>query len=38
MADGTRFIFLEPDNAGELNVVSNWMWVLRARMAGGASR
>jgi serine/threonine-protein kinase len=38
MPDGTHFVFLEPDNAGELIVVTNWTAVLRARMAGGASR
>jgi serine/threonine-protein kinase len=38
MPDGTHFVFLEPDNAGELIVVSNWTSVLRARMAGGVSR
>jgi hypothetical protein len=36
--DGTHFVFLEPDNMGELIVVSNWTAVLRARMAGGVSR
>ena len=35
MPDGKHFIFLEPDNAGELIVVANWTAVLRARMAGG---
>ena len=35
MPDGKHFIFLEPDNAGELVVVANWTAVLRARMAGG---
>jgi hypothetical protein len=38
MPDGTHFIFLEPDNAGELIVVSNWASVLRARMRSGAPR
>jgi serine/threonine-protein kinase len=38
MPDGTHFIFLEPDNAGELIVVSNWASVLRARMRSGAAR
>ena len=38
MPDGTHFVFLEPDNAGELIVVANWTSVLRARMAGGVSR
>jgi serine/threonine-protein kinase len=38
MPDGKHFIFLEPDNAGELIVVANWSSVLRARMTGGAAR
>ena len=38
MPDGKHFIFLEPDNTGELIVVSNWTPVLRARMAGVAAR
>jgi hypothetical protein len=38
MPDGTHFVFLEPDNVGELIVVANWTSVLRARMAGGVSR
>jgi Tol biopolymer transport system component len=38
MPDGEHFIFLEPDNAGELIVVANWTSVLRARMAGGAAK
>jgi hypothetical protein len=38
MPDGNHFIFLEPDNAGELIVVANWTSVLRARKAGGAAR
>ena len=38
MPDGAHFIFLEPDNAGELIVVANWTSVLRARMASGAAR
>ncbi|MEO6055393.1 MAG: protein kinase [Gemmatimonadales bacterium] len=33
MPDGTHFIFLQPDNAGELIVVANWTSVLRARKA-----
>jgi hypothetical protein len=38
MPDGTHFVFLEPDNVGELIVVANWTSVLRARMAAGVSR
>jgi Tol biopolymer transport system component len=38
MPDGNHFIFLEPDNAGELIVVANWASVLRARQASGAAR
>jgi hypothetical protein len=38
MPDGTHFVFLEPDNVGELIVVANWTAVLRARMAGGVAR
>ncbi|MGN6392061.1 MAG: protein kinase domain-containing protein, partial [Gemmatimonadales bacterium] len=38
MPDGTHFIFLEADNAGELIVALNWTSVLRARMQGGAPR
>jgi serine/threonine-protein kinase len=38
MPDGSHFIFLEPDNAGELIVATNWGAVLRGRMRGGASR
>jgi serine/threonine-protein kinase len=38
MPDGTHFVFLEPDNVGELIVVANWTSVLRERMAGGVSR
>ena len=38
MPDGTPFIFLEPDTAGEPIVVSNWAPVRRARMRNGAPR
>ena len=38
MPDGEHFIFLEPDNAGELIVVANWTLVLRGRKAGGAAK
>lgn len=38
MPDGAHFIFLEPDNAGELVMVANWRSVLRARMASRAAR
>ena len=35
MPDGSHFIFLQGDTAGELTVVSNWDAVVRARMAAG---
>ena len=38
MPDGTHFIFLEPDNVGELIVASNWESVLRARMRSEGRR
>ena len=38
MPDGTHFVFLEADNAGELIVVSNWTTVLQARMASGGTQ
>jgi Tol biopolymer transport system component/tRNA A-37 threonylcarbamoyl transferase component Bud32 len=34
LPDGTHFVFLQPDNQGELMVVANWESVLQARMAG----
>jgi Tol biopolymer transport system component len=38
MPDGTHFIFLQPDNAGELIVASNWGSVLEARMRNEGGR
>jgi eukaryotic-like serine/threonine-protein kinase len=35
MPDGSHFIFLQGDAAGELTVVSNWDAVVRTRMAAG---
>lgn len=38
LPDGAHFVFLEPDQSGEMVVVANWRSVLRARMAGGEGK